>query len=115
MTTTATSPFYILLDDDRTVVNVDPQAFHAWVVDRVAKKHSFRPRLAADTVGPYWISTVFTGVTTSLPPNPLELWETAVFKSGDDDSPKIVGRYATYAEAKAGHQGAVDLCRARIA
>jgi hypothetical protein len=109
------SPFYILLDDDRTTVNVDAHAFNAWIVDRLAKKLSLRPRLADDTVGPYWISTVFTGVSTSLPPNPLELWETAVFKSGDDDGPEIVGRYAAYAEAAVGHQGVVDLYRARIA
>lgn len=108
------SPFYILLDDDRTAVNVDAHAWNAWIVDRIAKKRSFRPQLATDTIGPYWISTVFTGVSTSLPPNPLELWETAVFKSGDDDDLEIVGRYATYAEAKAGHLGAVDLYRARI-
>jgi hypothetical protein len=58
-------------------------------------------RVAEDTVGDYWVSTVFLGLDHSWGRGDPVLFETMVFVEGESADMK---RYCTWAEAMAGHE-----------
>lgn len=76
--------------------------------------------LAEDTIGPYWVSTVFLALDHGFGEGPPVLWETIVFGTREEfeiipgnrrRSRKTVDqfRYTSKAEALAGHARAVKL------
>lgn len=78
-------------------------------------------RVAQDTIGDYWISTVFLGMDHNFSSSgPPILFETMVFyrrepkphelkeRVGDD---VYQNRYATWEEAEAGHKEAVEMVK----
>ena len=76
-------------------------------------------RVAEDTVGPYWISTVWLGLDHNfMRGGPPLIFETMVFHSGED-GPKAdldidMDRYSTEEQALAGHEAFVTLIRATL-
>lgn len=73
--------------------------------------------IAQEQVGPYWVSTVWLGLDHGFGrPGPPVIFETMVF--GDTTATSSLGepldrvRYATEAEARAGHAAMVLLVRA---
>jgi hypothetical protein len=77
-------------------------------------------RLAEDTAGPYWVSTVFIGLDHGFGRGPPVLWETIIFGMEEEEI-QFLGkrdryrktvdmfRYTSKAEALAGHARAVTL------
>lgn len=102
---------YWVLDDARRPV----QASSA---DWVAMKMDFeaRCRVASTHVGDAHVSTVFLGIDHNHarivhPELPPLLFETMVFAPGVAD---VIDRYATWAEAEAGHTAAVAGVEAKV-
>lgn len=75
-------------------------------------------RVAEDTIGPYWISTVWLGIDHSWgESNPL-IFETMVFPVADGERDMLeidMERYSTEEEAIAGHARFVTLINATFA
>lgn len=67
-------------------------------------------RVAADTIGDLWVSTVWMGLDHSWGSGPPLIFETMVF--GDGPWGDWQDRYASEAEALAGHQRIVAAIRA---
>lgn len=92
----------------------DPQRW----VDLMDDREGYR-RVAQDVVGPYWVSTVWLGLDHNhCPGGPPLIFETMVF-AGEDDNERFahdfdMRRYATEAEAIAGHQETVMAVRATL-
>lgn len=57
-----------------------------------------------DQINDYFVSTVFLGVDHSFGDGPPILWETMVFKNGEEI---YCNRYSSAKEARQGHQTAV--------
>ena len=66
-----------------------------------------RRRVAADTVGEQWVSTVFTRWDQRVGPGHPLMFETMVFPAADPWLDEYCARYATWAEALAGHERVV--------
>lgn len=63
-------------------------------------------RVGADTVGPFFVSTVWLGIDHAMSAQPHEpiIFETMVFDERFDQTrPEYVERYATEGEAQLGH------------
>jgi hypothetical protein len=77
-------------------------------------------RVAQDTIGPYWISTVWLGLDHGfMRGGPPIIFETMVFANDEvrGDAPLLefdMDRYATEEEAKAGHDAMCLLVRATL-
>ena len=77
-------------------------------------------RVAEDTIGPYWISTVWLGMDHGWARNgPPIIFETMVFADTTSDSPlgpatDYLNRYATEEEAVKGHEEICTVIRATI-
>lgn len=69
-------------------------------------------RVAQDTIGPYWVSTVWIGLNHRFVPGPPWIFETMVFnqEKGGSDVDEM-NRYSTEAEALQGHQEIVERVR----
>lgn len=67
-----------------------------------------------ETIGPYWISTVWLGIDHAFGDSPPIIFETMVFAPDEDAlGPDIMGdRYHTEDEAKQGHEEIATLIRA---
>lgn len=62
------------------------------------------------TIGEFFISTVWLGLNHSFGDGPPMIFETMIFQHGEETENELDGfqeRYATEAEAAAGHEGAV--------
>lgn len=69
-------------------------------------------RVAADQIGPLWVSTLWLGLDHSFGDNdPPLIFETMVFNRGDEGGDVLCERWATEAEAFAGHQDVVNRIR----
>lgn len=70
-------------------------------------------RIAEDTIGNYWISTVWVGLVMNLTwTNAPIIFETMVFEGDADGHDLDMLRYATEEEARQGHAEMVTLVRA---
>lgn len=73
-------------------------------------------RVAATQVGPYWVSTVWIGIDLGLslqPDRPPHIFETMVFGDTENLAHDLdCHRWATDAQARAGHDEIVTLIRA---
>ena len=68
-------------------------------------------RVGEETIGSAWVSTVWVGMAMlSFSDAPL-IFETMIFDDEDDDLDLWQNRYATEAEAEAGHAYAVAMVR----
>lgn len=102
-----------------------------WFYDRQGKPLSIEdadPRLgdpnykrvAEDTIGPYWVSTVWIGIDMGfMRGGPPIIFETMVFAHTTTDSKlgpptDYCDRYATEEQALAGHEAICTLIRATI-
>jgi len=108
----ARAPFaYTLEDDNRTprplalpVAAEDWPELGRWLI----RWGEGAGKLARDTVGLVTVSTVFMCCNLSSNPNgPPLLWETALVDA-NGDLLAVVDRYATWEEARAGHDEAVQ-------
>lgn len=62
-------------------------------------------RVAQDTIGTLWVSTVWLGLDHSFGGGPPLIFETMVFDHGENDRSDLdCRRYSTEAEALAGHE-----------
>jgi hypothetical protein len=69
-------------------------------------------RVAEDTYGQFWISTVWLGLDHSFGSDPPLIFETMVFDQSDNDTSDLdCRRYATEAEALAGHEAVLEEMR----
>ena len=96
---------YILDEDNNPVQCTDAQKWFE-------SQESGKRHVAFTQVGATQVSTVFLGVDAGLGgewTDPL-LFETMIF--GDGRFAGFIRRYSTYADAKMGHQVAVDLVTA---
>ena len=75
-------------------------------------------RVAEDTIGSYWVSTVWLGIDHSWGEGPPLIFETMVFPVADGE-PHLMDidceRYTTENEAIEGHARFVTLLRATVA
>ena len=110
------NPYYIL--DGHTPVPVDDAIAWAYWMD----EHKYHPRRAdpegmdrcrvgSTRVGAWWVSTAFLGTPANVL-GPPQLFETALFAG---DGVRVVERYATWAEAEAGHARMVALAERHAA
>lgn len=67
-------------------------------------------------IPPYFISTVFLGLDHNIfqPGEPPIVFETMIFKDGDEWNTDYLERCATYKEAEAQHEKALELILKRI-
>ena len=70
-----------------------------------------RPRVAKDTIGRVYISTVFLGIDHAFGGGPPLLFETMVFRGPMDG---WQWRYSTWDEAEAGHKRVAEAVRAGV-
>jgi len=69
-------------------------------------------RVAEDTVGDFWVSTVWLGINHQFGSGPPLIFETMIFGAGDrGDLTDECWRYTTEAAARAGHREVVTLLR----
>jgi hypothetical protein len=95
---------YIL--DGHTPVPVDLMTWARWFEEsRTEADARITRRVAGDEIGPYFVSTVFLGVNHQYGSGPPLLFETMVFRDGDD---VLCWRYSTWAQAEEGHGKIVD-------
>jgi len=92
---------HMVLDADHNVVPADLLTWARWFEDGDAR------RVALDTIGEARVSTVFLGIDHSFGGPPL-WFETMVFGGPHDQA---TFRYATWAEAEAGHAQVVEAIR----
>lgn len=103
---------YVLNDAGDPVPEPDTIAWGKWLAATMREGR----HLAQDTIGPYWVSTVFLGVDHQfLDGGPPILWETKIF--GVPEEKRFRGRrfrrellqerYTSRADALAGHARAV--------
>ncbi|GAC1427755.1 MAG: hypothetical protein NVSMB5_22570 [Candidatus Velthaea sp.] len=71
-------------------------------------------RVAEDTVGQTWVSTIWVGLNMNVGVRPL-IFETMAFANDDGLPVGNMRRYATEAEALQGHKEMVDALRADAA
>ena len=92
---------FVLDDDGNAVEATDLLTWAKWfeTANRV---------LAKDKVGDATVSTIFLGLDHSFGSSPPVLWETMIFGGEYDEHQE---RYASRAEALAGHSRAVALAR----
>lgn len=72
-------------------------------------------RVAEDTIGDVWISTVFIMINHALGDDKPQLFETMIFRTDDHESTDFTQRYATWEEAEATHRLIVDVLRRALA
>ena len=89
-----------------------------WEASRLGADPAYK-RVAEDTIGPYWISTVWLGFDHGfMSGGPPLIFETMVFMDPKDEhalGPDIdMDRYPTEAAALAGHAQFVTLIRATL-
>lgn len=106
---------YVLADDGETPIPVDPLTWARWF-------HFPNNRIVAQTEIPnpkhpnqrMLISTVFIGqdMNWTLRGDPI-LWETMILHASGWDFDEYQERYASAAEARAGHQEALRLVEAK--
>ena len=97
------------LDADRNpypIDSTDEAAFYEWA-EWYAKEENCR--VARTELADGFVSTVFTGIEVSFSPNSKPvLFETRVFGGPIDGD---TWRYATWAEAVAGHAAVLEFCK----
>jgi hypothetical protein len=94
-------PFAVLFDRAG-----EPVSMRTWAR---LDAHTPYVRIAEDTVGPYWVSTVWIGIDHSFGFGPPLIFETMVFRG--DETDLDCWRYSTETEALAGHARMVDEVR----
>lgn len=92
-----------ILNDDHSLTGVDLMTWAKWLEENRARKI-----VKQETVGEYWISTVFLGLNHNYGPSgPPLLFETMVFDKERDKpggwTEHYCDRYSTWDEAMAGH------------
>lgn len=88
-----------ILDDDRNVIPCN--SILKWGIFMADDANR---RVGLEVFGTAEISTVFVGLDHSHNRRPIQIFETALF---DDEIFVVIERYATWAEAEAGHAVAV--------
>ena len=92
--------FWIL--DGEKLVETDLMGWGEWF------ENFDNRRIAETTIGDAWVSTVFLGIDHNFGgEGPPLLFETMVFFDREDLRDEIMMRYATYAEAREGHDSIV--------
>lgn len=100
-------PLYYLLDQDRSPVPTDVDTWTRMFKDAESR------RVASTELGEATISTVFLGMDHGWDQDgPPILFETLVIGGPCDGD---MWRYATWAEAEAGHAAAVEAVRSALA
>ena len=95
---------YYILNEQNNIVPVPMLEWAQWLETNFDHK-----RIAYEEFGPVRVSTVFIGLDYNfLPEGPPLLFETMIFKGKHDQYQE---RYATFEEAKAGHEKAVALVK----
>lgn len=114
--TTRTRPMYWILEGHEPVAVADVLTWGAWI-----QEHKYTPRgaddegmddcrVGSDHIGESWVSTTFLGIDHSWREDgPPILFETLVFGGPLADE---MDRYATWDEAKAGHEAMCARVRA---
>jgi hypothetical protein len=69
-------------------------------------------RVGQETVGPYWVSTIWLGVNRRVGDGPPILFETMVFAVDGTPNEFDCRRYCTEEQARQGHDEMVTLVRA---
>lgn len=79
-------------------------------------------RVAEDTIGPCWVSTVWMGIDYSFGSGPPLIFETMIFRADSDGRPHcweepfdFQYRYCTETEALAGHAKVVEVLTTALA
>lgn len=97
---------YYILGPDHRVVPVDDVLIWGRMLDERAE---WRQVAHTELPNGYYVSTVFLGLGHNFCDNgPPLLFETMTFPSDDR---QLQGRYATWAEAEAGHAAIVEVAR----
>lgn len=92
------SEFFILAD--RIPIPCDLLTWARWFEDHVRERI-----VQQNTIGDYWVSTVFLGLNHNWLDGPPELFETMVFQGCDGDRTDIaIQRYPTWELALEGHR-----------
>lgn len=80
--------------------------------NRILGDHDYR-RVAQETVGPYWVSTVLLVLDHNFGVGPPLIFETMVFvqEGEDEEISNLVWRYSTLGEAQEGHRAAVAMMK----
>lgn len=73
-------------------------------------------RVAGDTIGPYWVSTVWLGLNHQYGDGPPIIFETMVFLADTQELADVPfqDRYSTEEQAKRGHEEICTLIRATV-
>jgi hypothetical protein len=98
-------PTFYILTADRVAVPVDQDTWARWLTS--TDRHVASTELAPDSL----VSTVFLGLDHSWGHGPRQIFETMVF-GGPLDQQCV--RYATWAQAEAGHDQMVARILARL-
>jgi hypothetical protein len=105
---------------DRGPISELWDAFDGAHYDREGRQISFREwgklhavreyiRVAEDTIGPYWVSTVWIGLNYRFGIGPPLIFESMVFKGDESDLDCV--RYSTLEQALEGHARMVEEVR----
>lgn len=70
-------------------------------------------RVAKDTIGDYWVSTVWLGLNHQYDDGPILIFETMIFPT-DSYSEEFCERYTTEEQAIEGHQRAIELAKSWV-
>ena len=114
---------HAILDENHNVIPVRSwQEWSEWSEKAYQKTGISLRRVAETTINGWWVSTVFLGLNHGFGGPPL-WFETMVFEDKDSPPPPETGnkihallnemqwRYATWTEAKEGHETIVEMIR----
>jgi hypothetical protein len=105
-------PLSYYLDEMGEPVGVpfgDPKLYAWWEVrDEPGPRNR---RVASDTVGHLWVSTVFLSIDHQFGMGPPVLWETMIFNNRTGESDLYCERYTSREEAERRHVEIVGLLR----
>ena len=93
-----------ILDENRVPVHV---CMEEWG----KRFHRGNRTVKQETVGKYWVSTVFLGIDHGGHDGTPVLFETMVFNDNDDGGDQDMRRYTTWDEAQDGHRKTVEKYR----
>ena len=95
-------PMMWLMNDDGTIKPAE--TMRQWALDMFPNAHR---RVAYDAIGPFEVSTVFTGIDVEMRGPPM-VFETMVFRDNDVSRPRRTIRNPTREEALETHAALVE-------
>ncbi len=103
------TPFYVLEPDGITPKNVDLVSWCQWM-----EKNECKRNMARDEVAGVVIDTCFLAIASNIHGPPL-VFETMTTSRTREDLDGRICRYATHAEAMAGHAAVVSWVKSKLA